>query len=109
MPDARKIAFAGAALLVVAAAPAPLLPSHAIVLAVQWLLAVGWKAAYFVAAIGTHLLFYGTVGVLAALAFSGGPSPRERLLQLAVLPWLVTALVLIARALKLGHLPVLAN
>ena len=106
---ATQAVAAGLVLLALAAVPAPLLPPHRLAEAVQSMLGVNWKSAYLLAALGLHVLFYGSLGVLATLALNRRYSLRGQLLQAALVPWVVVGLALLIRSIKLGHLPVLAN
>ena len=94
------------ALLIV---PAPLLPPHRLAEVVQSMFGVGWKAAYPLAAVGLHAAFYGSLGVLAALAVNRAPTRQGRLRQIVVVPLVVVGVAVIVRSVKLGHLPVWAN
>ena len=96
-------------LLALVAVPAPLLPPHRLAEAVQSLLGVNWRTAYLLAAVGLHLVFYGSLGMLATLALNRAPALRGKLLQVALVPWVVVGLALLIRSVKLGHVPVLTN
>ncbi len=96
-------------ILALLAVPAPLLPPHALAEAVQSLLGVSWKAAYLIAALGLQSVFYGSLGVLATFALSRAEGRRERVLQLAFMPWALVGTALAVRSLKAGHLPVWTN
>jgi hypothetical protein len=103
----------GWAIVVVLAAlvlvPAPLLPPEALVDAVEALLGRGRGAAYLVAVIGIHAVFYGALGVAASLAVERARSARHAWLQWLLVPLLVVALAVLIRSLKLGHVPMLEN
>src|SRR5688572_21851781 len=106
---AKSAAAAGVVVLALLIVPAPLLPPHRLAEAVQSALGVGWKAAYFVAALGLQIGFYGSLGVLAVLAVNPAPTLRGRLVQIVVVPLVVVVVALIVRSVKLGRLPVWAN
>ena len=89
--------------------PAPLLPPHRLAEAVQSLLGVGWKEAYLVAAVGLQVVFYSSLGVLAALAVDRARRWQKRLGQVMVVPLVVVGVALVIRSVKLGHVPVWAN
>src|SRR5262245_48601689 len=107
--SARKEMAGVVVLLALLIVPAPLLPPHRLAEAVQSTLGVGWKAAYLLAAVGLHVGFYGSVGVLAALAVKRAPTLRGRLLQVVIVPLVVVGMAVIVRSVKLGHVPMLAN
>jgi hypothetical protein len=104
-----RLAFTGVVLLALLIVPAPLLPPHWLAQMVQSILGVGWKAAYLVAALGLQGAFYGSLGVLAALAVPRAPTLQGRLRQIVVVPLVVVGAAVIIRVVKLGHVPVLAN
>lgn len=108
IPQSRLAAAAllGLALLVV---PAPLVPPHWLAEHVQMALGVGWKGAYLASAIGLQGVFYGSLGVLAALLLKPAAKLSQRMLQIAVTPLVVAGIALVLRGLKLGHLPMAAN
>src|SRR5687768_2618171 len=105
----RGVIVSGAVLLALVAVPAPLLPPRGLVLAVQSVLGAEWKQTYLATALGMHLLFYGMIGMLAAFALDRARSLQGRLLHFAILPCAITALAILVRSLKLGHVPVLTN
>jgi hypothetical protein len=101
-----------AALIVLTAlviVPAPLLPPHKLAEGVQSLLGVGWKGAYLISALGLHVAFYGSLGALAVLAANRAPTWRGALSQVAFVPLVIVAVVVIIRSVKLGHLPMFTN
>lgn len=102
-----KIKFAVGILIVLALVllPAPLLPPHQLVEAIQHALGVAWEMAYLGAAIGLQVAFYFTLGVLAATTVKRAPTIHGRLLQIGVLPIVVVGLAFSIRSLKAGHLP----
>jgi hypothetical protein len=104
-----RLAAAAVVLLALVIVPAPLLPPHRLAEAVQSTLGVGWKAAYLVAAIGLQIGFYGSLGVLAALAVKRAPMWPARLLQMAIVPLVVAGATVVIRSVKLGHVPMLTN
>lgn len=106
---AARAGAAALVLLALAATPAPLLPSERAIDLVQSALGVNAKLAYLVAALGTHVLFYGSAGALATFTLERAIGLRQQLLRIAVVPWIVVALALAIRAFKLGHLPMAAN
>ena len=108
-PTTTGLLAAGVALLALVFVPAPLLPPHRFAQAMQSLLGLDWKAAYLVAAAGLHLVFYGSLGVLATVAVNPAASMRGRALQAAALPCVVVGVSLLIRSIKLGHVPVLTN
>lgn len=95
--------------LALLAVPAPLLPPHALAEATQSLLGASWKTAYLVAALGLQSVFYGSLGVLATFALRPPRTRRERVLQVALMPWAVVGMAVLVRSLKSGHLPVWTN
>ena len=101
-----------AALAVVIAAlvlvPAPLLPPESAVDLVRTALKSERGTAYLIAALGLHTIFYGALGVLAALAIGPGTG-REKWARLGLVPPVVVGLALVVRSAKLGHLPMLSN
>src|SRR5262245_35198371 len=107
--NAKAKLAAGVVLLALLIVPAPLLPPHRLAEVVQSVLGVGWKAAYLLAAVGLQTGFYGSLGVLAALAVPPAPTLRGQLLQIGVGPLVVVGVALIIRSVKLGQLPVWAN
>jgi len=104
-----KLTAAGLVLLALLIVPAPLLPPHRLAEFVQSVLGIGWKAAYLAAAVGLQVGFYGSLGVLAALAVNRAPTLRGRWLQIVVMPLVVVGVAVVVRSVKLGHLPVWAN
>ncbi len=96
-------------LLALVLVPAPLLPPSALVATVQSALGLGRSAAYLAAVLALHTAFYGSLGVLAALAVTPGATPRARWARLGLAPVLVVGSALLVRSLKLGHVPMLAN
>jgi hypothetical protein len=104
-----KAATAAIVLLALLVVPAPMLPPHRLAEAVQSIFRVNWKVAYLVAAVGLHIGFYGSLGVVATLAASRAPTRRGRLLQIILVPLVVIGVMVIIRSVKLGHLPVLVN
>ena len=104
-----KVAAVGVVLLALLVAPAPMLPPHRLAEAVQFLLGVSWKAAYLVAAVGLHIGFYGSLGVLMTFAVSRAATWRGRLVQIVVVPVVVVGVAVVIRSVKLGHLPMLGN
>ena len=104
-----KLAAAAVVLLGLCLLPAPLLPPDQLAKAVHSMLGIGHKAGYLVAAIGLQGLFYGSLGVLAALAVDPAQTARRRLVQVLVLPLVIVGVVVAVRCVKLGHLPMLAN
>ena len=95
--------------LALALVPAPLLPPHRLAQAVQSGFGLDWKAAYVCTALALHLVFYGSLGVLATLAMNPAQSVTGRVLQAAALPCVVVGMALLISSLKLGHLPVMTN
>ena len=110
-PSSRSSRALAAALVLLAlvAVPAPLLPPHALAEAVQSLLGTSWKTAYLVAAWGLQSVFYGSLGVLSTFALRRAQARRERLVQVALTPWILVGLAVLVRSLKTGHLPVWTN
>jgi hypothetical protein len=94
------------ALLIV---PAPLLPPHRFAETMQSLTGVGWQTAYLVVAVGLQTVFYGALGLLAALLVNRAPTLRGRVFQMVIVPVAVILLAIIIRSLKVGHLPVWIN
>ncbi len=105
----RARAAAAVVLSALVLVPAPLLPPGGLVGALQSWAGVGRPAAYLVAAIGLHTLFYGTLGVLAALTVDPGRTRRQRWQRLLLVPLTVVGIALVVRTVKLGHVPMLAN
>ena len=108
-PLAASVVSAGLILLALLAVPVPLLPPHALAEAVQSLLGVNWKTAYLVAALGLQSVFYGSLGLVAALSLPRAPGAHGRLLQSALLPCAVVGIALLIRSAKAGHLPIWTN
>lgn len=104
-----KWIVAGIVVLALVLVPAPLLPPHRLAEAVQAAAGLGWSTAYLVAAVGLQIGFYGSLGLLAALALERAASPRSRLLQIALVPLVVVGVGLLIRMAKVGHLPVWVN
>ena len=100
---------ASGVLLALVVMPAPLLPPHRLAEAVQSVLRVHWKSAYLLTALGVHVLFYGSLGVLATLALNRRLSVSGQVLQAALVSCVVVGIAVLIRSLKLGHVPVLAN
>jgi len=67
----------GVVLLALLIVPAPLLPPHRLAEIVQSVLGVGWKAAYFVAAVGLQIGFYGGVASQRYHQVAGDIEPRR--------------------------------
>jgi hypothetical protein len=110
LPSLALRAFAACTVvLALAAAPAPLLPPERLSDALQPVLGGNVKAAYLLAALGMHLLFYGLAGAMAAFAIPRAEDLRGLLLQLTLLPCVVVALAISVRSIKLGHLPMAGN
>ena len=107
-PRAKWVA-AGVVLLALLIVPAPLLPPHRFAEFVQSVTGVGWKAAYFLAALGLQIGFYGAVGMLATFFVERGATARKRLLQIAILPVVVVGVAFVIRCVKAGHLPIWVN
>jgi hypothetical protein len=59
--------------------------------------------------VGSQSAFYGSLGVVATFALRPSPTLRGRLLQLALMPWVVVGMATIIRSVKAGHLPVWTN
>ena len=106
---ARTLTGGAVVTLALVAIPAPLLPPMGLAGAVQSALGIGWKAAYLIAAIGLHVLIYGSLGAVAAFTAGPGASRSGRLTRLVVVPVAVVTIAILIRSVKLGHLPVLAN
>jgi hypothetical protein len=107
--DRARLAAGVVVLLALLIMPAPLLPPHRLAQALQTSLGLGWNAAYLAAALGLHIAFYSSLGVLAALAAGPAPTMQGRLRQILVLPFAVVGAAVMIRSAKLGHLPMLAN
>lgn len=105
----RAAVVAAAVFLALLIVPVPLLPPHRIARGVQSALGMGWSAAYLVAAVGLHVVFYGLLGVVAAFGVVPAQTPRGRLLQIVILPLVVVGVAILIRSLKLGHLPLWMN
>jgi hypothetical protein len=89
--------------------PAPLLPPHGIA---EWITAAAgsrWRISYLLAVVGIRAVFYGALGVLAALGLGAAKATRGRLVQILLVPLAVITLGLVIRSLKAGHLPVAAQ
>jgi hypothetical protein len=102
-------AAAAVVLLALVIIPAPLLPPLGLTGKVQAILGVSWTTAYLAAAIGLHMALYGALGVVAAFAIGPGKTPRQRWLQLLIVPVVVVGMAVLVRSLKLGYVPMLAN
>ena len=107
-PASRAVAL-GLVLLALLVMPVPLLPPHALAELAQSTLGTSWKAAYLVAAMGLQSVFYASIGVLATFALRRALTLRGRLLQVALVPWVVVAAGIIVRSVKAGHVPVWTN
>lgn len=91
------------------AVPAPLLPPHRLAEFLQSLLGTGWPASYLAAGVLLQILFYGTLGLLSAIAAKRATSPRALVLQILLVPVGLVAVALIIRSLKAGHFPIWIN
>jgi hypothetical protein len=95
--------------LALALFPAPLLPPHGIA---EWIMAAAgsnWRPSYILAVVGIRTVFYGVLGVLAALGLGAAKTIRGRILQILLVPLAIITLGLLIRSLKVGHLPVWAQ
>lgn len=95
--------------LALALLPAPLLPPHGIA---EWIMAAAgshWMFSYLLAVVGIRAVFYGALGVLAALGLGAAKTSRGRIVQILLVPLAVIILGLVIRSLKVGHLPVAAQ
>jgi len=109
-PSARTKAAVGViVVLALGVAPAPLLPPHPLAEAVQSLTGTDWPKAYLAAAIGLQIIFYGSLGMLTAVAVNRAPTLRGRVLQFGTMPVVVIGVAWIIRSLKAGHPPVWVN
>jgi hypothetical protein len=106
---AAKVLPATVILVALAALPVPLLPPHRLAQGVQSALGVSWKAAYLVAALGLQSAFYGSLGVLATLVVDRATTVRGRILNMALVPWVVVGIALLIRSVKAGNPPVWTN
>jgi hypothetical protein len=89
--------------------PAPILPPHKLAEFLQSTFLVSWKSSYFVAAIGLQVVFWGSLGILAAFVVSRKDSVKGRLLQMITVPILMVIISLIIRVVKVGHPPIWIN
>ncbi|MGC3961634.1 MAG: hypothetical protein QM813_28035 [Verrucomicrobiota bacterium] len=103
-----KLAVA-VAFLALVLVPAPLLPPLGLAEFVHLRLGLGWKAAYFLSAVGLQGAFYGSLGVIVAFAAGPGEKSWERWLRLVVLPVAVVGIALGIRVAKVGHWPIFIN
>jgi hypothetical protein len=95
--------------LALALLPVPLLPPHGIA---EWIMAAAgsrWMISYLLAVVGIRAVFYGALGVLAALGLGAAKTTRGRIVEILLVPLAVIALGLVIRSLKAGHLPVAAQ
>jgi len=95
--------------LALALLPAPLLPPHRIAERIMAAAGSNWRPAYILAVVGIRAVFYGTLGVLAALGLGPAKTTRGRIVQILLVPLAVITLGLLIRSLKIGHLPVAAQ
>jgi hypothetical protein len=111
MPSSVKFraVLAGVVVVALLVVPAPLLPPHRLAEAVQSMLGIGWKASYLAAGVGLQVVFYGSIGVIAAITVNRSPSLQGRLLQIVVVPVVVVGVAFAIRFVRLGHLPVWVN
>jgi hypothetical protein len=95
--------------LALALLPVPLLPPHGIA---EWIMAAAgeqWRTSYILAVVGIRAVFYGALGVVAALGLGAAKTTRGRILEILLVPLAVITLGLVIRSLKAGHLPVAAQ
>jgi hypothetical protein len=95
--------------LALALLPAPLLPPHGIA---EWIMAAGgshWRISYLLAVVSIRAVFYGVLGVVAALGLGAAKTTRGRIVEILLVPLAVITLGLVIRSLKAGHLPVAAQ
>jgi hypothetical protein len=104
-----RVAAIAAVLLALLLVPAPLLPPHRLAEATQFMFGLSWKVAYFTAAIGLQIVFYGSIGILCAFVVKRGSTVRRGLLQAMFAPVIVVSVAMVIRSLKVGHLPVWIN
>lgn len=91
--------------LALALFPAPLLPPHGIA---EWIMAAAgshWRVSYILAVVGIRAVFYGALGVVAALGFGAAKRTYGRIVQILLVPFAIITLGLVIRSLKVGHLP----
>ena len=91
------------------AVPVPLLPPHTLAGSLQTILGTGWPASYLAAAVLLQVLFYGSLGLLAAIVVKRAKSPRALVAQILLVPIALVAVALVIRSLKAGHLPIWIN
>ena len=96
-------------IVALAAVPAPLLPPHRLAEALQTLLKTGWPASYLAAAVLLQACFYGSLGLLAAVAIKRAQTGRALALQTLLVPIGLVAVALVIRSLKAGHFPIWIN
>jgi hypothetical protein len=68
-----------------------------------------WRIAYILAVVGIRAVFYGALGVLAAISLGPAKTARGRIGQILLLPLAIITFGLVIRSLKVGHLPVAAQ
>src|SRR5690349_11256928 len=98
-----------AAVIVITAlllAPAPLLPPSILSEKIQFYTGVRWKFAYLASVVGFQAAFFLIVGIISAFVVKRSPDWRWRLLQIVIVPVVVVLVMLVVRALKMGHFPV---
>lgn len=68
-----------------------------------------WAASYLVAAVLLQILFYGSLGLLAALPVNRARTTRALALQIILLPLTLVIVSLLIRSVKAHHFPVWIN
>lgn len=109
MKFSLKLAVAGVIVGALVLLPAPLLPPRGVAEAVQSVTGMNWKVAYLVAAFGLQSVFYGGLGVLAALMVGPALTLKRRLFEITITPLTIIMLAIVIRSIKVGHLPVWIN
>jgi hypothetical protein len=100
-----QVGAAALVLLALLLAPAPLRPPAAVAEALKAIAGSEWKSAYIVLAVTIQVFFYGGLGLLAMYAVKRARTPRDALMQLALVSSVIVALALVIRTVKLGHVP----
>jgi hypothetical protein len=104
-----RLAAAGIIILLLLVVPTPLLPPHLLAEAVQSAFGISWKVAYLAAAVSVQVIFYSSLGMLAALVVERSQRLQGRIQQIVLVPLLVVTVAMVIRSLKTGHLPVWIN
>ena len=108
-PNRTALAFTSIVLLALLLVPAPLLPPHSLVKAMQAVSGISLDLAYLTTALILQSAFYGLLGSLAGTAVTPASTLRGRMLQIGIVPFAIVGVGFFIRSIRAGHLPVWVN